>query len=383
MAFPRALRLVRDSAAVADSLPRLADAAADIPHVREATSALLDAIALSYGSKVGRSTAMRVPAFARAFKIYSHTIACFPLREYVAGEQVVPRAFLANPFSNTTYTSGMARTVGDLVCSDVAYWHVTARSWDGWPTSAEHMPVDQVTDLPSPGDPMAEFPSGSVVWNGRPIPARDVIRFDGDGTGGWLTSGVDAITTAAALEAAVLRSAEVPSPSVILKNTGADLPPDQVDALLTAWENARAARSTAYLNSTIETHSLGGWSPNDLQLVEARNAAASMVARIANLDPIWCGAGVPGSSLVYQNRTDLYKQLLDLSLSPIMRFITDRLTAPDVTPRGHTVEFDTDVFLRANTTDLAQVIAAMQPLGVITTDEARTLLDLHDVGAAE
>jgi hypothetical protein len=59
-----------------------------------------------------------------------------------------------------------------------------------------------------------------------------------------------------------------------------------------------------------------------------------------------------------------------------MSMITDRLSANDVTPRGHAVAFDTDVFLRANTTDLATVIAAMQPIGVMATDEARALLDL-------
>lgn len=369
---------MRDTAAVSDAVPRVAETAADAPHVREAAKAMLTAITLSYGSRVTRATALRVPAFARAYKIYSHTIACFPLREYAAGEQVVPRGFLANPSQLTTYTSLMARTVADLICNDVAYWRITARSWDGFPSAAEHMPVDQVTTAPVA--PSEEFPAGTVFLNGRPVIARDVIRFDGDGTGGWLSTGVDAINTAAALEAAVLRSAEVPSPSVILKNTGADLPPDQVDALLDAWETARANRSTAYLNATIDTHSLSGWSPNDLQLVEARNACAVAIARLANLDPVWTGAGVPGASLTYVNRTDLYKQLVDLSLSPVMRFITDRLSANDVTPRGHHVEFDTDVFLRANTTDLAEVIAKMQPLGVITNEEARALLDLHDAG---
>jgi hypothetical protein len=369
--------MVRDSAAVTDSLPRLADAAAESVHVRDASSLLLNAIAASYGGKVGKSTAMRVPAFTRAFKLYTHTIACFPLREYVDGVRATPRSFLDNPSQITTRTSLMARTVGDLICHDTAYWRVTSRAWDGYPQTAEHMPFDQVNTGPTnPAETVATVPLGTVYWNGVQVPDRDVIRFDGDGTGGWLTSGVDAITTAAALEAAVLRAAEVPQPSIILKNTGADLPPEQVDALLDAWEAARSARTSAYLNSTIETQSLTGWSPNDLQMTEARNAAAAMIARLANLDPIWCGAGVPGSSLVYANRVDLRKDLVDLALRPVMSMITDRLSAGDITPRGHTVAFDTDVFLRANTTDLATIIGQLLPLEVMSTDEARALLDL-------
>jgi hypothetical protein len=373
--------LVRDSAALSEAIPRVSESAADAPLVRDATGLLVAAIASSYGTKVSKATALRVPAFTRAFKLYTGTIASFPLREYVAGERVIGRAFLDNPSTITTYTSLMARTVGDLVCHDTAYWRITSRSWDGFPATAEHMPFDQV--MVSPGDAaqvLATVTLGSVYWNGQPIPDRDVIRFDGDGTGGWLTTGVDTINTAAALEAAVLRAAEVPSPSIILKNTGADLDSTQVDLLLDAWETARSNRTTAYLNSTLETHALDGWSPNDLQLVEARNAASAMIGRLTNLDPVWVGAGVPGSSLTYQNRVDLRKDLVDLALHPVMHQITDRLSAPDVTPRGHTVKFDTDVFLRDNTADLVALITQLQPLGLITDAQAQRLLDLPAEG---
>lgn len=370
----RSLRLVRDTASIAESLPATAEHA---PAVRDASNALLDAIRLSYGTKISRSSALRVPAFARAFKLYTGTISCFPLADYLPDGSRTPNGFLDNPSRVTTYTAHMARTVGDLILHDTAYWRVTARTWDGFPTTVEHMPYEQVNTAPvTAEESVATVELGTVTYNAAPIPGRDVIRFDGDGTGGWLATGVDAVTTAAALEASVLRSAEVPSPSMILKNTGADLPADQVDALLTAWETARTNRSTAYLNSTLEVGNLGGWSPMDLQLVEARNAAATMIGRLANLDPVWVGAGVPGSSLTYTNRQDLYRQLVDLSLMPVMRMITDRLSAADVTPRGHTVRFDTDTFLRANTTELTALIDTLHPLGVIDTDEARSLLDL-------
>jgi phage portal protein BeeE len=97
---------------------------------------------------------------------------------------------------------------------------------------------------------------------------------------------------------------ESPIPTVVLKNNGADLSADQVDALLEAWEDARAQRSTAYLNSTIDTQTMG-FSARDVQLVEGKMQSATAIARLANLDPVWVGAGVPGSSLTYSNRTDL------------------------------------------------------------------------------
>ena len=324
---------------------------------------------------------MQVPAFVKALKTYSHLISSLPLREYVREDVTTPRAFLRQPCKLTTYTAVMARTVSDLLLYDEAYWRITERTWDGFPAAIVHMPFDQLSQTPDPRDPMAEFPTdGTVYWNGVRIPNNQVIRFDGDGLGGWLVTGAAAVNTAAALEAAALSAAQVPAPSIVLKNTGADLPAAQVDALLDAWELARTSRSTAYLNSTMETHSIGGWSPADLQMDSNRAAAATQIARMANLDPVWVGAGVPGSSLTYQNRVDLMRNFLDISAAAPMRMISERLSMDDVTPRGHTVEFETDALLKANLPELANVIAAMAPLGVVTVDEARRLLDFVEMG---
>jgi phage portal protein BeeE len=123
-----------------------------------------------------------------------------------------------------------------------------------------------------------------------------------------------------------------------------------------------------------------GWSARDLALVEARNESAIGIARIANLDPVWVGASVSGSSLTYSNRVDLYRQLLDISLRPVMDMLTHRLSMPDVTPRGHSVRFDTSGFLRGNATDLGNLVAQLVPLGVLTPDEARTVIDLNTLG---
>jgi len=381
VAFPRALTVVRDAAAFGELAAARADAG-DVPLVRDASAQLLDLIQRNNGQSVSKSTALQVPAFCRALGVY-FLIASLPLREYAKEDVVTPRAFLQQPTKITTYTSLMARTLSDLLLYDEAYWKVTERTWDGFPAAIMHMPFDQISYVPAPSlyAAMLEVPAdGTVYWNGRPVPPSDVIRFDGFGLGGWLATGVQVLNTAAALEAAALRSAEIPQPSLVLKNTGADLPAAQVDALLEAWETARTNRSTAYLNATLDTVNLGGWSPADLQLSEARNQAAGQVARMCNLDPSWLGAGVPGSAITYSNRTDLMRQLLDVSLGPVMRLITERLSMDDVTPRGHTVDFETDELLKANTVELADLIAKMSPLGVITIDEARRMLDIVEMG---
>jgi hypothetical protein len=83
--------------------------------------------------------------------------------------------------------------------------------------------------------------------------------------------------------------------------------------------------------------------------------------------------------LTYTNRVDLYRGLLDMSLTPVMLQISQRLSMNDITPRGHAVEFDTSVFLRSNPAEIAALIATLRPLDVISIDEARELLDLPDL----
>jgi hypothetical protein len=386
VAFPRSLAIVRSHAQISSGVAHALAETEQAPHVRDASSQLLSMIQRSQAYSLDLSTALQVPAFVKALKTYTNTISAFPLKEYVGKDQVIARGLLNQPSSQTTYAAFMGRTVQDLLLYGEAYWRIQSRAWDGYPTEVEWMPYTQISFVPGPTtqdvmDPIPAF--GQVYWNGVPVPPRDVIRFDGDGAGGWLTTMASACNTAAALEAASLRYAEYPVPNVVLKNSGADLPGAVVDDLLDAWESARTNRSTAYLNSTISTETVGGWNPNDLQLVQARDASALAIARQANLDAAWVNATQSGSSLTYSNRTDLYRQLLDLSLTPVMLQISQRLSMNDVTPRGHEVEFDTSVFLRANPAEIATLISTLQPLGIIDTTEARDLLDLPDIVTAD
>jgi hypothetical protein len=382
MVLSRALSLVRDQRAIADPFQSGTTDAAPVSHVRESGADLLALINNKLQFSSTRNSAMQVPAFVKALKTYSHTISAFPLRQYVYGTPIEPRNFLTCPCSVLPYSAVIDRLVADLLMHDRAYWLVTDRTWDGYPSNVQVMRVEDVLDQ-SPSnsgiDPNAYAPSDPFYWLGQRVPTRDVIKFYGDGNGGWLRNGATAINTAASLEAATLMYSESPIPTVALKNNGADLPADQVDALLEAWEEARANRATAYLNSSIEAQTMG-FSARDVQLVEGKQAAALALARLANLDPIWVGAGVPGSSLTYANRIDLYRQLLDTALRPVMALIEQRLSMGDITPRGHEIKFDTTSFLRGNPAELADLVTKLRPLEIITPEEARQILDLPGLG---
>ena len=379
MVFPRALNVVRG---FESSQAQQAAQASAPSHVRD-SGGLIALLNKQLQVNSTSANAMQVPAFVNALKTYTHTISAFQLREYRYDAPVPIRSFLQMPSRVLPYSGVMTRTLTDLMMYDRAYWLVTRRTWDGFPSEIRVMRVEDVTDTPSyyggSVQDDSEPPADPFYYEGRQVPTSDVIKFYGSGEGGVLANGATAINTAAALEAATILYSETPIPTVALKNSGPDLPAHQVDLLLDAWEEARANRGTAYLSNAIDAQVMG-FSARDVQLVEGKNLAATQIARLFNLDPIWVGAGVPGSSLTYSSRTDLYRQLLDTALRPVMMLVEQRLSMPDVTPQGHTIKFDTTGFLRANPLDTADLITKLLPTGVITEDEAKMILDLPTLG---
>ncbi len=74
---------------------------------------------------------------------------------------------------------------------------------------------------------------------------------------GILNRGGRTISTALKLEEAVQRMASEPNPTMVIKNSGVDLPPEQVSSLLAQWKQARATRSTAYLSGPLDVTTFG------------------------------------------------------------------------------------------------------------------------------
>ncbi len=107
-----------------------------VPHVRESGAAqLARLIDLRESFSVSRATAMQVPAVVDALKTYSHTISAFGLREYRGDDPIAARPFLNCPCRFLPYAAVMQRTIADLLLFDRAYWRITDRTWDGFPSS--------------------------------------------------------------------------------------------------------------------------------------------------------------------------------------------------------------------------------------------------------
>jgi HK97 family phage portal protein len=307
--------------------------------------------------------AMQVPALARGVKLISGTVAQLPLEVY-EGTCAVN---LRQPEPDRARWVTIQRTVQDLIMHGRAYWRWVS------PTAGEVavLPASTVTEQ---ADGTLTTSTGEVLQpsdpTGPPIPGR-VIIFTGFADG-VLLAGSDTIQTALALELATRTYAETPAPQAALQNTSNyELSDAEVDELLAGWKEARQNNATAYLNGGIELKTLG-FDAVQTALVEQRNQSAIAVARLLNLDAMWVGASVGGSSLTYQNRVDARTDLYGLTLSDYILAIEQRLGMPDC--GGAVVAFSSSEFLRANLEARATMAIDLFTAGLATRDEARAFI---------
>lgn len=364
----------------ATNVVRDADGYADIVRSAPVSSAPVESLTVPLwgdAQSVSPDSAMRVPSFNRATRLICGTVAQLPLVTWRGADMTPGNGLLRQPEADRPVSVTIYELVRDLCWYARGYWLVIDVDPNGFPTRIKPLPAPAVA-------PSLTRPATHVQHDGRDYrishPAGpgtnvgDVIVFHGYGPG-VLAAGSQTIALAIALDDAARRYADSPLPSVALKNDGADLPPDQVQALLAAWEEARATRTTAYLNSVMKAETFG-FSPAELTLTDARNFAAIEIARLFNLDAFWIGANMPGASLSYSNRVDLRKDLIDLTLADFIVPIEQRLSMRDITPTFSTnlVRFNTTEFLRSNLAERTQIVATLLPLGVITEAQAQEFL---------
>lgn len=327
-----------------------------------------------------RQEAMEVPAVARARSIICGTAASLPLKAFnkITGAQVYGRSLLDQPDPALPTAVTMSWTFDDLVFHDVAYWQVLAISpEDGRPVHARRIDPTRVTY-------QTENLTGTVIdgfWvDGNRVPMSGVgslIVFYGLGTGGILTRAGRTIKTALDLEKAVSRMAEEPAPAMYIKNSGVDLPANQVSALLANWKAARAQRSTAYLSGNLEVQAFG-FDATQMELSQNRMNTATEIARLMNI-PAWY-LNAESTSSTYSNTLQERRSLIDLSLMPYLIAVEQRLSMDDLTPYTQRVRFEVEEYLRGTPMERIDVIGRMLELGLIDVEEARRMEGLAPRG---
>lgn len=205
----------------------------------------------AYTAPLTREFALQVPAVLRARNIIC-AIATLPLRHYnVATNEAQRSPLLEQIDPDVSNVVTLAQTVEDLIFDAVSWWQVLATDPRGFPTSARHLELTRVSlDPPSTAARQA-LPSGvdvrSVVWvDGKPVPKSSVIRFDSPNPP-LLTAAVRAIRRAALLDTTAAMYAENPR-GLEYFEPAEDADPDEAEVIefLTAWQQARRTRSTAY-----------------------------------------------------------------------------------------------------------------------------------------
>ena len=324
-------------------------------------------------SAVSRAQAMQVPAVARARNIICATIGSLPLevRRESNNSKVTTPLFIKQPDPRMNGNSVFTFLAEDLLFTGQGYLRIMELGTDGRPLSAEWISVSRVTrTLDALGHNVRYYSvDGTVVpENGL----GSLIPFTGYDEGLLVRAGIT-IQTALALEKAVKRFADEPTPNVVLKSN-LPMPAERVTALLNSWKEARQTRGTAFVNDTIDFQSIG-FSPEQLTLNQARQYMASEIARACNIPEYYLGANA-GGSMTYSNVTAERRSLIDLSLRPLMTCITSRLSENDITPRGSIVKYNLEEFYSPSAQERADIYTKLIPLGVMTVEEAREREDL-------
>jgi HK97 family phage portal protein len=329
---------------------------------------------------VSREMALGVPAIKRCRDLISGTIASIPLEYYKksTGEKIPAPRWVEQPSIHQPRYVTMHFTLDSLLMYGQAFWQITeVYAEDGRMARANWVANTRVSFLT---DPSTNFVTQYSV-DGKPVPMSglgSLITFQKDE--GIL--GIGAQTIKAALDAQRASSVALATPSAtgFLKNTGADLPPQEVSGLLSAWKRARQNNGTAYLTSTIDYETIG-FSPKDMGYNDAIQNLATECARLCSVDPYYVSAS-QNTTMTYANVQDERKQMVALTLQTYVSCVEARLSMDDISTAGHYVKFALDdTFLRTEPMERLLVLEKMLSLGLITTEQAMEMENLSPNGS--
>ena len=333
--------------------------------------------------KLQRADAMKVSSFARARNLICGTGATIPLALYrkSTGEELGSPVWLEQPSLTQPRFVTIAWTIDSLMMYGTAYWEVTELyEEDGRPRRFEWVANTRVTfDLDLYNTTVTQY---YVDGTARPMSGLgSLITFQGFDEG-VLARGGATIQAAIDVQKAMAVSATSPFPTGVLKNSGADLDPKEVQGLLAAWKQARNNRSTAYLTSTLE-YTPVQFSPKDMVYSDSLQYLATEIARLCNIPAYMLSADM-NNSMTYSNVMDERKQFFAYSLMPYLEAISARLSMNDITANGNEVRFEVnDTFLRTEPLDRLAAIEKMLQLNLITVDQAREMEELTPQGNDE
>jgi len=307
-----------------------------------------------YTEGTARQRAMSLATVSRSRDLLASVISCMPLQMYgemfdnVTGEMeqidLAPRSWLRQPDPGVTYNFLMAWTLDDLLFYGRAFWAITARTQDGFPSAYTRLPAGSISTNDQAG-PVFFGPSNEIYFAGQQLPTADVVQFLSP-IQGIIYSSAQTIATALKVEESRYNMARTSLPSGILKQTGGEpLSATELADIGAAFNQARLSSQTAVLNEFL-SYEPSNATPDKMLMIESAQYSALDLARLCGVPPYL--VGVATGSYAYtsseQSRADLYI----FGVKPYADCIASTLSMNNVLPRGTYVKFDTDDYLIDN-----------------------------------
>lgn len=348
----------------------------------QAADSLLEDLAGLTSARISRRDALQATAVLRARNLIAGVSATLPIELRDAQRNIDERDWVGvQPNDLIEDTVTYANTYEDLLFEGTSYWRVTRRDAAGYPLQAEHLEHSAVGD----GVGSATFPSRNISQDlrfppdapifidGVFVPSSEVIRFVSPHPP-LLVHAAKAIRTLLLLDRTSSEYAVNPLPFGYFKDSEDaedTMDDDQVREMLTKWEKARRERMWGYVESGLELNMLQWPTPQQLQLIQARNHAVLEIARATGLQPEDLATVVEGTSRTYQNAEDRRLDLVDFTLMPFLSAVQDRLSMNDITERGLRARYRVGAFARADTKSRMETYKTGIESGVLEPNEAR------------
>jgi HK97 family phage portal protein len=321
---------------------------------------------------------MSVPSVARARNLICGTVASIPLEYYKTstGEVIAPPRWIKQLSENQPSFITLSWIVDSLLFYGQSFLLVKSRySEDGRPASFEWVANTRVTFTTD----LYGIHVTQYYIDASPVDMNDIVTIQGFDEGVLDRAG-RTIQAAIDVDRAAATNSANPQPAGFLKNSGADLPPNEVQGLIAAWKRARQNNSTAYLTSTLD-YSPVAFSPKDMMYNEAVQNLSTQIARAMNVPAYYLSAD-QNTTMTYANVQDERKQFYALSIEPFIQAIQSRLSMDDISTAGHEVKFCVgDTFLKQDPLVEIQVLEKLLSLGLITTEQAMAMTDLTPNGS--
>jgi len=237
----------------------------------------------------------------------------------------------------------LSNTFSDLFFYGRAFWYVTSRYANGYPSSFQWLPVANIS-TPDQAGPQYFQPSNQVEFNGVQVPYENVVQFISP-VMGLLWQGQRAISIALHQDAAADRLATLETvPGYLQQKGGETMDGDQLTDLATAWAAARKVNAIGALNDWVEFKEFQN-APAEV-LDSSRQYQSLELSRLANI-PAYL-VGIPTGGMTYQNAQQARQDLYLFGAKLYLDCIEQTLSGPAILPRGRYVEFNVSDYLTEN-----------------------------------